>query len=656
MGICEVEQREGNDEETIIQNNSLLKMKENKKKENNLKNKSNNEEVERNLENVEEEKEKKKNENENEKKIINEKTTEKMKRMTEEEKKEKLVVGEHKNKEEKEAIKCSEGSILDNEDFVNKNVASKCFGKNSSFFQDTENKEQNLLVSSVCTASSCSSPSSVSNKQQNEKKEDNIAVTDISSSSSFSLSSSSPLCNSTYSFSPGFSSSPSAASSSISASPSSSLIRIPPPLLEMDATAEMMDIFYSFCKMTEEYHKELNVPTANYINGEYRCFRFLLGYNFDLSTALNVYKKQLEWRQQQNIDERMIKFIKEEMLENLSPESAPLHDKILFHFPMNLLLRNKNNELLFDKEGNCISIERLGLIDEKRLNGEISEEQFINWQVYQLEFKCMLLDKLCRSSGKLIRTTFIYDLSGLSARCINRQILNILRCSISVASENYPEGAAYIFLLNSPKIFTTFWNSIKTWLKPRTLHKVFLLDSDYEDFLFKYIDKENLPPFLGGSNDSPKAQVPLTGLLSNDRFGLGDHSILIVNARKKEFLIYDVRAGSLISYSWGVLENDIAFSIKLKHQKSPCKTKEIVLVESKKYDSTKVVRGIVFVEFEGLVSVIWDNSWGILQNRTIHYKLEILTPEEIANQNTELNIIQNNHDDHCDRNTNDNSK
>lgn len=58
-------------------------------------------------------------------------------------------------------------------------------------------------------------------------------------------------------------------------------------------------------------------------------------------------------------------------------------------------------------------------------------------------------------------------------------------------------------IVNAPKTFTVIWAVIKAWLDEKTREKIQIKGSSYKKTLLKYVDEDQLPEFLGGTNKAP---------------------------------------------------------------------------------------------------------------------------------------------------------
>lgn len=393
-------------------------------------------------------------------------------------------------------------------------------------------------------------------------------------------------------------------------------------------------------------------PEVPELAGGCRLLRFIQGFDYDVEAASEAYRRHMKWRKEMGLTARKRRAVVEAMLLPMRPEAAPRNAEISRFYPTNPLVRldgavvpsrskcaaaaadatapGDGNSLLravtdealgsvvLDRQGNIVSIERPGLLDVNGLFTAVSEEDFLRWHSYLLEFRCMLLDVLSRKFNRIVRTTSIIDLKGLSARMLSRRTINLLRRTIAAGSENYPESIGAMFFINTPRTFSTLWSAMRGWLRERTISKITLLGSDSEAFLVKHIGGYALPPSLGGSCTSSLADVP--PLFENRDTDLGPGSMILnVGARRCNQAVEIVPEKSVAQWVWVAEDFDVGFSAIWRTPAGH----ESVLEEYRKYPPRTQVRGIVSAEHEGTLILAFENTWGLISSRRVRYKIDI---------------------------------
>ncbi|CDJ42268.1 Phosphatidylinositol transfer-like protein II, related [Eimeria tenella] len=389
-------------------------------------------------------------------------------------------------------------------------------------------------------------------------------------------------------------------------------------------------------------------PEVPELAGSTRLLRYFQGFDYDVTAASNAYRRHMKWREEMNLTSKNRRTVVESMLLPMRPEASPNHAAVTRFFPTNPVLRRDEGKspslticaaaaaaasalgggnsllvalsdkaldsVILDKQGNIISIERPGLLDVNGLFSVVSENDFLRWHASILEFRCMLLDVLSRKFNRMVRITSIIDLQGLSTRILNRRALNLLRKTISSASENYPESIGTMYFINAPRTFSTLWSAIRGWLRERTINKIKLLSSDAENILVRNVGGYALPPSLGGTCTSAMADFPP---LDTD---LGPGSMILnVGARRCNQAVELVPQKSVVEWVWVAEDFDVGFSAIWRSQSGS----ESILEEHRKYPARKRVSGVVTAEQEGTLILSFDNSWGLISSRRVRYKIEV---------------------------------
>ncbi|CEM03539.1 unnamed protein product [Vitrella brassicaformis CCMP3155] len=368
------------------------------------------------------------------------------------------------------------------------------------------------------------------------------------------------------------------------------------------------------------------LPEFPELKGDIRLLRFLRGYMNNLDDAESAYRAHIEWREQNGVDE-----IRQDVAARIGcPEEVPGYQEVVKYLPLNQALRDEKGEYLRDKKGNLLAIDRYGEWDISSVLTNVPDSVFDKWHIYSMELRSVTLDRLSRAERRVVKVTLIQDMAGLSIRQISRQALKLAQKTMGTARDNYPEGVAKILIINTPWMFSTFWKGISRWMRPRTLEKVAILGSEFEQTVFESVDSANLPPFLGGTSTSPLADVPKTGLLEEDRFALGSGKITAeIAAGKKLQVPYQVRSGHTIYWAWGVMAMDVGFTINMRTTvPGSMSVEEKALLNYARHSSERALRGSLTFASDGIVTFVWDNTFSFLRAKQIAYKIEVVRPED----------------------------
>jgi len=121
-----------------------------------------------------------------------------------------------------------------------------------------------------------------------------------------------------------------------------------------------------------------------------------------------------------------------------------------------------------------------------------------------MESKASLVAEMTRSSGKVVRTCKIMDLSGLGRQHLDRRGLVYFKKIIDLSQHAYPEMLGDLYIVNTPWIFSMAWKLVSPWLNEKTLSKIHILPNDrYQALLREAIDPKHIPDFLGGECSCP---------------------------------------------------------------------------------------------------------------------------------------------------------
>jgi len=236
----------------------------------------------------------------------------------------------------------------------------------------------------------------------------------------------------------------------------------------------------------EEFKKNVahfNLDPVRY--DDHAFLRFLRARKFDVSKALDMFNKYMQWRQEFGTDH---------ILEFSFPEVVEMRK----FYP--------HGHHKTDKSGRPIYIERLGQLKIQDLFQITNEDRLLKYYVREYERLMLAKFPACSSgAGKHIETSLtILDLSGISTKLMNKQVYNFIKIASSVSQDYYPEILGNMFIVNAPSLFTMVWSTVKGFIDPQTRSKIGIYNKNYSEELFKLADPESIPEFLGGKCNCPR--------------------------------------------------------------------------------------------------------------------------------------------------------
>ncbi|CAN4125114.1 unnamed protein product [Withania somnifera] len=103
-------------------------------------------------------------------------------------------------------------------------------------------------------------------------------------------------------------------------------------------------------------------------------------------------------------------------------------------------------------------------------------------------------------SVKLLQvTTMDRYLKYHGLKNFNKSARELIQCLQTIDGNNYPESLRRMYIINAGSGFRLLWNSVKSFLDPKTTAKIHVLGNKYQSKLLEIIDASELPEFLGGT-------------------------------------------------------------------------------------------------------------------------------------------------------------
>ncbi|XP_004481413.1 SEC14-like protein 4 isoform X2 [Dasypus novemcinctus] len=353
--------------------------------------------------------------------------------------------------------------------------------------------------------------------------------------------------------------------------------------------------------------------------------RWLRARDFDLQKSENMFRKHVEFRKQQDLDN---------ILTWQPPEVIRLYDS--------------GGLCGCDYEGCPVWFDIIGTLDPKGLLLSASKQELIRKRVQACERLLRECELQSEKLGRRIETVLmVFDMEGLSLKHLWKPAVEVYQQFFAILEANYPETLKSLIVVRAPKLFPVAFNLVKSFMSEDTRRKLVILGGNWKEELLRFISPDQLPVEFGGTMTDPDGnpkcltkinyggEVPKAFYLRQQVRVQYEHTAPVGRGSSLQVENEILFPDCVLRWQFASDGGDIGFGVFLKtkmgeRQRAGAMTE---VLASQRYNAHLVPEdGSLRCLQAGVYVLRFDNTYSLMYAKKVSYTVEVLLPDRAAEE------------------------